>query len=373
MKPIGIFVHHQGRGHANRASAIANRLIGERPVAMMSANFDHFPVLDDAIERIVLPSLFEQPDDAATWMADAQTPDTLHCAPLGWPTIRRAIATITHWFDTADPALFVTDVSAELGQLARIASVPHVSVLQHGTRSDAGHEAAYAAAVGLLAPYHEALDQPDRLHLKNATRFFPGVGVDPIIGDRGEARATLGVNPDRKLAVVLGGGGGEGFCTTPVTLAARAFPDMDWVTLGKVRHEWHSTPPGNLDHRGWVDNVPTWLAAADLVVSTAGNSTVHQLLALGKPWVVVPEWRYFDEQREKVAALGRARVAAARDDWPSHVDGWRAAVAEAQGVDPKRQRSLYDPDAASQAARWLDRLGHELWRTKADSDERKSA
>ncbi|WP_343343214.1 glycosyltransferase [Sphingomicrobium sp. XHP0239] len=361
MKPIGMFVHHQGRGHANRAAAIANQLIGERPVTLMSADIDQFPDLDGRVERMALPSLFEEPEGAPAAMADAPTPDTLHCAPLGWSTIRHAVARITDWFDREEPALFVTDVSAELGQLARIASVPHVAVLQHGDRSDPGHEASYAAAAGLLAPYHEALDQPDRRHLADRTRFFPGVGVTRPDRTREEARRAIGVPEGRRLAVVFGGGGGEGFCTTPVTIAARAFPDIDWVTLGKVRHEWHSTPPGNLSHRGWVDNVSDWLAAADLVVSSAGNSTVHQILALGRPWVVVPEWRYFDEQSEKVAALGRARVAAARTDWPSHVAAWRTTVDEAMAIDPEAQRALYDPSAAIKAARWLDRLGHDLW------------
>ena len=373
MKPVGYFVHHQGRGHANRASAIANRLVERRPVTLFCADFDLFPALDARVGRIRLPSLFEEPGGVPTAMADASTPDTLHCAPLGWPTIREAVSRLTRWFDEAGPALFVTDVSAELGQLARIASVPHVSVLQHGRRSDPGHEAAYAAAVGLLAPYHEALDQPDRAHLSGRTRFCPGVGVERIDDDREGARAQLGIPADRRLAVVLGGGGGEGVSTTPLTLAARATPDMHWVTLGKVRHEWHSTPPGNLDHRGWVDDVPTWLAAADLVVSTAGNSTVHQLLALGRPWIVVPEWRYFDEQREKVFALQRAGVAVGLPDWPSHVQAWRSAVEEAGKLDAKRQRSLFHPDAAVVAARWLDELANQLWAPTRQHDERQTA
>ena len=361
MKPVGIFVHHQGRGHLNRAAAIGGELVQRRPVTLFSARFDEAVALDARIETIVLPSLFEPRGDEPAAMADMETPETLHCAPLGWSGITEAVARIAQWFDAQKPGLFVTDVSAELAQLARIASIPHVSVLQHGDRNDPGHASAYEGAVGLLAPYHEALDQPDRARWADKTRFFPGVGVAPIDIDRTEARRRLGIDPTERLAVVLGGGGGEGLPATPLTLAARAHPEMRWVTLGKVRHEWHATPPGNLHHAGWVDGVTDWLAAADLVVSSAGNSTVHQILALGRPWIVVPEWRYFAEQRRKCEALGRAGVAVAFDDWPADAHRWRAAVDGALVLDTARQQSLFDPGAAPAAAQWLDELAERLW------------
>ncbi|MEF3088056.1 hypothetical protein VLL29_20690, partial [Bacillus altitudinis] len=85
----------------------------------------------------------------------------LHCAPLGWPGIRKAMAILADWFDRADPALMICDVSAEVAQFARLCSVPHVKILQHGDRSDPGHKAAYQGAAGLLAPFAPELAQPD--------------------------------------------------------------------------------------------------------------------------------------------------------------------------------------------------------------------
>ena len=73
----------------------------------------------------------------------------------------------------------MTDVSAELGQLARLCSIPHVAVMQHGERSDPGHMAAYDSAVGLLAPYAEQLEQHDRpARLRCKTHYASGVGID---------------------------------------------------------------------------------------------------------------------------------------------------------------------------------------------------
>lgn len=360
--PIGYFVHHQGRGHAERAAAIANELIGSRKVVLFCARPDIFPQLDERIERIAIPSLFEPTGREAPAMASLPMPDTVHCAPLGWPTITTAFARIAEWFASEHPALFVTDVSAELAQFARLCSVPHVAVMQHGDRSDPGHMAAFTSAVGLLAPYAEELEQTDRAVLRYKTHYAGGVGVDSeLLPSRNDARLRLGLDPNKDIVLVIAGGGGEGTPTAPLTLGARAEPDTQWIAIGEVRSEWHETAPGNLHCRGWVNNPRDWIAAVDRVVSSCGNTTVHQLLAAGKPWVVVPEWRYFDEQRCKAAVLERENLAAVSAHWPSHVDAWRRLWDAARKVDPRRQQSMIAPDAAGDAARWLDELARRLW------------
>ncbi len=361
--PIGFFVHHQGRGHAERAAAIANELIGKRSVTLFCAKPDIFPELDTRIEVIELPSLFEPTGTEAPAMASLAMPETVHCAPLGWPTITDAFATVANWFAAARPALFVTDVSAELGQLARLCSIPHVAVMQHGERSDPGHMAAYDSAVGLLAPYSEQLEQHDRpARLRHKTHYASGVGIDcGEFVSKDIARAKLGLEEDCDLVLVLAGGGGEGTPSAPLTLGARAEPDTKWVTIGKVRSEWHETMPGNLDHKGWVDNPQDWIAAADRIVSSCGNTTVHMILAAGIPWVVVPEWRYFDEQFCKSEVLDREGLAAVSRNWPSHAGAWEKLWAAARLIEPERQRRLIANQPAAEAAEWLDELAAQLW------------
>ncbi|WP_231889648.1 hypothetical protein [Erythrobacter neustonensis] len=147
-QPVGYFVHHQGRGHAERAAALLNVLVQDRPVEIFTARPEIFTRLDPAIGVTRIPSLFEPTGEEAVNMRSLPEPAMTHCAPLGWPTIRTAMASIAGWFGQANPALFVTDVSAELGQLARLCSVPHVAVLQHGRRGDIGHMAATKAQWG---------------------------------------------------------------------------------------------------------------------------------------------------------------------------------------------------------------------------------
>ncbi len=361
-RPIGYFVHHQGRGHAERAAAIVNAMPADRPVVLFSARADIFPPLAANVTVRTIPSLFEATGDEPVGLAHARMPSSLHCAPLGWNSITHAVATIAAWFDTAHPALFVTDVSAELALLARIASIPCVSVLQHGDRSDAGHMAAYESALGILAPYAESLEQPGRPDWMLAkTQYAPGVGVqiDPI--DRRAARTALGLPLDVEIVVVVAGGGGGGTPATPLTLGARAEPDVLWLTIGAVEQEWHATAPGNLRHLGWVDTPALYIAAADRVVSSAGNTTVHMIAAISRPWIVVPEWRYFDEQLWKARMLDQAGAAIMLEHWPSHADAWAQAWTRAATLDLPRQQALYESNAASDAALWLVKVADDAW------------
>ncbi|MCL3883916.1 glycosyltransferase [Marivita sp. GX14005] len=356
-QPIGYFVHHQGRGHAARCAALVNALPRERPVTVFCARTDIFPRWERPVEMVELPSLFE-PTGQERLNDFTAPPDTVHCAPLGWPGIRRAMATLAGWFDAADPALMICDVSAEIAQLARLCSVPHVKVLQHGRRGDPGHRAAYDGAAGLLAPCAKALAQPDwTAAMREKTCFAGGLGVAPDLPDRAAARARLGIAAEARIVLVMSGGGGAGFASAPIAVGARATPELHWITIGQIAPDWHATEPDNLRHDGWVKAPQDYLAAADIVVASTGNSTCHQILAAAKPWVAIPEWRYFDEQVAKAEALAAAGAAHHCPHLPSSVQDWRAALEAAlSDHDPARQRALIDPDAAGKAAGWLEAL-----------------
>ena len=364
MRPFGYFVHHQGRGHATRCAAVVNALPPSRPVTVFCARPDAIPRLRPGAEVVAIPSLFEAGSSGGAPPAlDAvRTPPTLHCAPLGWPGIRRAVATMTAWFDAADPELVVVDVSAEVAQLCRIASVPCVPVLQHGDRSDPGHAAAYEGAVGLLAPFDARLDDPRPDWMAAMTLHAGGLGVRPCGMDRASARRAIGVAEGASLVVAISGAGGAGLPLAPLTMAARAVPEALWITVGRVAGEWHETGAGNLLHRGWVDGADAYLAAADAVVGQPGNTLVHQVLARGTPFVAVPEWRYFGEQEGKARALMREGVAHACPTWPATPRAWREALDAARAADAERARSMVSPDAAGRAADWLEALAASLWR-----------
>ncbi len=362
-RPFGYFVHHQGRGHAERCAAIAHALPVTRPLTIFCARDDIFPALPPQAELIRIPSLFEARGDEAPGMTALATPATLHCAPVGWPGIRHAMATIAGWFGTADPALMICDVSAEIAQLARICSVPHVKILQHGDRADPGHRAAYDGAAGLLAPFDSALAQPEwDAALLARTCFAGGLGVDTRIAERDVARRRIGVDPAEEMILVLSGGGGAGMAQAPLGVGARSRPGARWITIGPIVRDWHATEPGNIEHRGWVDDAADHIAAADLIVASTGNTTCQQILAAGRPWLAIPEWRYFDEQHRKAEALAAAGVATVRPHLPSSAAAWGQAIAATvRNHDPALQHAMIADRPALIAAGWLEALAETLW------------
>jgi hypothetical protein len=363
MRPFGYFVHHQGRGHAERCAAIAHALPPKRPLTIFCARDDIFPTLPPQATIVRIPSLFEATGEEAACADWVPTPATLHCAPLGWPGIRRAMATMTHWFEDVDPALLICDVSAEVAQLARICSVPHVKVLQHGDRGDPGHRAAYDGAAGLIAPFHAELAQPEwEPSMLARTCFAGGLGVDTRVLERERARQRIDVGIGEEMILVMAGGGGDGFGQAPLGVGARGRPASRWITIGPVARDWHATEPANIEHRGWVDHAADYVAAADLVISSTGNTTCQQILAAGRPWLAVPEWRYFDEQHRKAQALANAGVACVRPHLPSSAEAWAQALDETLLTHrPERQRAMIADAPAADVARWLEALTNRLW------------
>ncbi|GEL01112.1 glycosyltransferase family protein [Swaminathania salitolerans] len=372
MRPIGYFVHHQGRGHAERCLALIGALPQSRPVRIFCARDTLFPVLPPQATLTVLPSLFEPTGHEAPGLADQPTPSSLHCAPLGWPGIRLAMGMIAGWFSDADPALMICDVSAEIAQLCRICSVPHVKILQHGDRSDDGHRLAYEGAVGLLAPFSARLAQPEWSDAMLAkTCFAGGLGRSDTIPEREVARRRIGVAEGREMILVMSGGGGSGFAQAPLAVGARQRSAAQWVTIGTVERDWHATEPGNIDHRGWVGNVADYIAAADCIIASTGNTTCQQILAAGKPWLAVPEWRYFDEQHRKAECLAAAGLAVRRPHLPASAQAWDRALGETYARhDPARQRAAIDDRPAETCADWLEALIARLWRDSLPIKER---
>ena len=89
--------------------------------------------------------------------------------------------------------------------------------------------------------------------------------------------------------------------------------------------------------------------------------------AAAKPWVVVPEWRYFSEQLRKAEALERAGAAAVSANWPARAEDWRTLWAKAAAIDPDAQRGLSQSDAARHAAAAVEALIARIWQPLAET------
>lgn len=366
-KPISFFVHHQGRGHANRTMAIAEHFTKDRHVSVLTAGPDYFANASPAIEVIALPNMIGETVPTAQ-LFEEPTPSVMHCVPLGLPSMRKTMRTIIDHLDDRDVGLFVVDVSSEIGMLGRICSTPTVQMRLHGDRNDIGHVGSYESMVGILAPFDERLEQDDYpAKLRDKTFYTGGLCTtrDEVLS-KSAARAKLGLPANGNIALVLTGGGGSGTPYAPLTIAARAIPDTLWLVAGPVHKEGHETDFPNLKELGWVANVTDYIAAADTVVASAGDNTVHEIARAAKHFVVMPEWRYFSEQHRKADELVRLGAAVSAPYWPGDYAGWRSLVEHAQALDTSVLASLHAPDAAASAAKWLEGLCDGLWTGNVD-------
>ena len=370
-KPIAFFVHHQGRGHANRTMAIAEHFSQDRPVSVLTAGPEYFANCSSAVDVVALPNMIGETVPTERLFAEP-TPSVMHCVPLGLPSMRKTMRTIVDHLDDRDIGLFVVDVSSEIGMLGRICSTPTVQMRLHGDRNDVGHVGSYESMVGILAPFDERLEQDDYPKMLRDKTFYTGglcTTRDQVL-TKELAREKLGLPADSKIVLVLTGGGGSGTPYAPLTIAARAVPDALWLVAGPVLKEGHETDFPNLKQLGWVDNVTDYIAASDVMVASAGDNTVHEIARAAKPFVVMPEWRYFSEQHRKADELVRLGAAVSAPCWPGDYGGWRHLLEHAGRLDTAVLASLHDPAAAANAANWLENLCDDLWMGQAGNRDR---
>ncbi len=120
---------------------------------------------------------------------------------------------------------------------------------------------------------------------------------DLLDRDRSEARVALGLEGQACVVLVLGGSQGASAINRalgealPKLAAARVEVAVTWVCGSRDYSACMAVASSvSLPVRvfGYLDDIGGALCAADLVVSRAGASTVAELLALGKPSVLVP-------------------------------------------------------------------------------------
>jgi hypothetical protein len=255
-RPIGYYIHHHGHGHRQRAIAIGQSLDDVMLMGTgLAGRTGNLPFLDLPDDRL---------DASFAGIDHADRPASLHYAPLDHEGIRQRIRRMAGWIAEARPRLMVVDVSAEVAMLARLASVPTVYVRLSGKRLDPAHLDAFRGATGLLAPFHEAMDDDDiPIWIREKTFHAPGI----IQSDRHYAPGG-----DSTVLVVVGRGGGisDG---ERWAAAARATPAWRWRVIGPCTMPCDM--PDNLELRGGSMTrtrrlrLPGWSSAAPAMASSA--------------------------------------------------------------------------------------------------------
>ena len=146
------------------------------------------------------------------------------------------------------------------------------------------------------------------------TRFVGYLRPEPARASVEQVRAELGLEGDR-LVLVMAGGGGDGYRLLRGVLDAIALrrngPRLDCLLLGgpfmpsedrrRVLELTEAQPA--VRYRDFVDDPAAHIAAADVIVAMGGYNSVCELLAAGRPALVVPRVSPRREQLIRAEAL----------------------------------------------------------------------
>jgi UDP-N-acetylglucosamine--N-acetylmuramyl-(pentapeptide) pyrophosphoryl-undecaprenol N-acetylglucosamine transferase len=329
------YLHDHGRGHLERARAVIPRLAAEVVVA---AGPGVAGAATDALgERVVA-----LPTDVP--MPCRPTVGPWHHAPSSPITTARALA-LTAVVEEHRCTTAVVDVSVEVTVLARLLGLRVITLRQSGRRDDVAHRIGLATADAVWVPQHRELepighDVDERWAFTGPFSRYDGIGRP--------ARPAEPPAGGERLVVLLVGAGGHGL-DPAAWRDVRPPPGWRVVIAGTTER---FTGPG-VEAVGHREPILPLLAAADVVVTSAGWAAVADVVAAGARLVVVPEPRPFDEQLVRACALSTAGLAVCCPQWPAP-DGLAAILGAALALRPERWASYHDGHGADRAAALVD-------------------
>ena len=141
-------------------------------------------------------------------------------------------------------------------------------------------------------PTDEAAERLGHDGIERARVAVTGIPIDPAFAqrpDRAAARDRVQLDRARAVAVIMGGGLGVGRLDQLARhLIAQPLDAQLVFITGQNRALRRRLHAMNADWvvRGLVDNMPDWLAAADVALSKTGGLAASELLAAGVPTIV---------------------------------------------------------------------------------------
>jgi predicted glycosyltransferase len=145
------------------------------------------------------------------------------------------------------------------------------------------------------------------------TQFVGYLGREPGRRSSDEVRASIGMQTD-KLLVVTAGGGGDGkdlYDAMLRDLRIDSASDFDCLIVGgpllaeRDRADLLSRAGnrGNIHFLDFTDDLPSYLGAADAVISMGGYNAVCEILSLNRPSIIVPRTHPRQEQLIRATVL----------------------------------------------------------------------
>lgn len=196
--------------------------------------------------------------------------------------------------------------------------------------------------------------------------------------DRGQARVKLGIPAEAKVVLTVGGSGGAKRLNEVIAESAPALLAQPERYLLQVTGERYCQQvlarqaESGLDPHRWqvirfMYDMPDALAAADLVISRAGASTMEEIAAVGVPAIFIPSPNVTDNHQEHNAnSLAQRGAALVIREGELHAAGLVQNM-EAILADPERRQEMSAASRAAshpEATRLLGRLVLDLARAQ---------
>ncbi len=290
-----------GLGHATRALAVVEELkrrgaevrvfTGGRPAEFLrGAGLEVDDVVDDAVPRVVGGEMSR----VALWYVRS------------WLAQRRNLKRAGRLFDKYRPDLVVCDEEFSGVTVAGMRGVRRVFVADE---LDLGFARSWIARKmeGRVERWYDSLlDSVDLLIVPEAGEDHGNRRyVGPIVRKRtmgcAEVREKFGLPGGEIILFSMSGSGiGRELGAKLISSVRASRPEASVVVTGNRGPRIEGSRVHDL---GVVVQNQDIVACADLVVSTAGKSTIDEASAAGTPMVVIPI-RYHAEQERNAAALG---------------------------------------------------------------------
>ena len=184
----------------------------------------------------------------------------------------------------------------------------------------------------------------------------------PIKGDfatparsASEAREELGLDPSKPLVLVLGGSLGLGSFGETVSAIDQGEGNFQLAAItGRNEKLQNELACLKTDHpfavEGFVDNMPTWIEAADIVVTKPGGLTCSEILARGKPMILKRAESGLEKRMvERLGETGASVVVESTEQIGAAVSRLFNGPEELQGLST-RARELGHPDSSARIA-----------------------
>jgi UDP-N-acetylglucosamine--N-acetylmuramyl-(pentapeptide) pyrophosphoryl-undecaprenol N-acetylglucosamine transferase len=342
---IVFYVNADGSGHAQRVLSILAHL--KPSCLILTQDSDAFHAL--AKGRLGLHHVVETVPPVRTDDSRTLADDVLHLPYGRSGDYAERIARMATLCRDRACRLAVIDVCVETAMLMRLCGIPYVYMRMSGRRDDAAHLQAFRAAKALLASYPEKLEEdwtPDWVRAK--TRYVGGLVTAPA------KSGTAALDSDKPPVLVMRGKGDSSISASGIEKLAALFPDRQWIGVGF--DEAREFPNGRVAR--FLPDIAALRDAADIVIANAGNNAVLEAGLARKKLIVLPEWRWFDEQKAKAEMLARNGLAILLETWPRDDDPeftaiWTRVLNAADDLDPGKWQGVVAEDGARRAADWL--------------------